>query len=265
MAGIVTVFIDGRGHAVEAGLVSGSRLRVLAGVGDDDPLALVRDAGPSTPLAASDVVLLCGDEKFALGEAAGDGAGDPPGDTGGPVEDTASGPSSAVTPEFNGARKVRVEGGKIAAEDLVGRDEDVASGRLFAVLGEFTDEGLDVEIPAGTGIVVQATDSYIVVPHPEDEPGEAVVEIEECTKHGRRPPRWHRYRIRVDRERFVVEKRVISGGEVLALVNKRPADWALNQKLRGGRRIRIEAHEEVDLAEPSVERFETIRRQAQQG
>lgn len=249
MAGIVTIFIDGRGHAVEAGLVSGSRLRVLAGVGTDDPLALIRDAGPSTPLAASEVVLLRGDEKF----------------TAGPVGDTTSGPSSTVTPEFNGARKVRVEGGKITAEDLVGRDEEVASGRLFAVLGEFTDEGLDVEIPAGTGIVVQATDSYIVVPHPEDEPGEAVVEIEECTRHGRRLPRWRRYRIRVDRERFVVEKRVISGDEVLALVNKRPAAWALNQKLRGGRRIRIEAHEEVDLAEPGVERFETIRRQAQQG
>lgn len=249
MAGIVTIFIDGRGHAVEAGLVSGSRLRVLAGVGTDDHLALIRDAGPSTPLAASEVVLLRGDEKF----------------TAGPVGDTTSGPSSAVTPEFNGARKVRVEGGKITAEDLVGRDEEVASGRLFAVLGEFTDEGLDVEIRAGTGIVVQATDSYIVVPHPEDEPGEAVVEIEECTRHGRRLPRWHRYRIRVDRERFVVKKRVISGDEVLALVNKRPAAWALNQKLRGGRRIRIEAHEEVDLAEPGVERFETIRRQAQQG
>lgn len=262
MAGIVTIFIDGRGHAVEAGLVPGSRLRELAGVGTDDPLALVRDVGPSTPLAASEVVLLCGNEKFALEEAAGDTAGHTVEDTAG---DGGSGRLSAVTPEFNGARKVRVEGGKITAEDLVGRDEEVASGRLFAVLGEITDEGLDIEIPVGTTIVVQATDSYIVVPHPEDVLGEAVVEIEECTRHGRRLPRWHRYRIRVDRERFVVEKRVISGDEVLALVNKRPAAWALNQKLRGGRRIRIEAHEEVDLAEPGVERFETIRRQAQQG
>lgn len=250
MAGIVTVFIDGRGHAVEAGLVSGGRLRVLAGTGDDDTLFLVRDERPSTPLAASEVVLICGGEKFAFADAAGDAA---------------SGPHSAVTPEFNGGREVRVEGGKIAAEELAGRDDEVSCGRLFATVEDGTDEGVDVEIPDGTTVVVQATDSYFVVPHPVDAPGETAVDIEECTKHERRPPRWHRYRIRVDRDRFVVEKRVISGAEILALVAKRTIDWALNQKLRGGRRIRIEAHEEVDLAEPGVERFETVRRQAQQG
>lgn len=254
MAGIVTVFIDGRGHAVEAGLVSGSRLRVLAGTGDADALFLVRDEGPSTPLSASDVVLLCGGEKFAFADAAVDAAGD-----------ADSGPPSVVTPEFNGAEEVRVEGGKVTAEELVGRDDEVSCGRLFATVEDGTDEGADIEIPDGATVVVQATDRYFVVPHPEDALGETAVDIEECTKHERRPPRWHRYRIRVDRDRFVVEKRMISGAEILALVAKRTFDWALNQKLRGGRRIRIEAHEEVDLAEPGVERFETVRKQAQQG
>ena len=244
----VTVFIDGRGHEVETGLVSGSRLRTLADASGDDALVLVRDEGPGTPVSASDVVLLYGGESFASADA---------------DEDAASSPPSAVTPEFNGARDVRVEGGKVVAGDLVGRDDEVPGGRL----GESPDEGVDVEIPGGATVVVQATDSYFVVPHPEDAPDETFVDIEECTKHGRRPPRGrgHRYRIRVDRDRFVVEKRVVSGAEVLALVAKRPADWALNQKLRGGRRIRIEAHEEVDLAKPGVERFETVRRQAQQG
>lgn len=252
MSRTVTVFIDGRRHEVETGLVSGSRLRALADAGGDDALVLVRDEGPGTPLSASDLVLLCGGESFASADA---------------DEDAASSPPSAVTPEFNGARDVRVEDGKVAAEDLVGRDDEVPGGRLFAALGESLDEGVDVEILGGATIVVQTTDSYFVVPHPEDAPDETFVDIETCTKHGRRPPRGrgHRYRIRVDRDRFVVEKRVISGAEVLALVAKRPADWALNQKLRGGRRIRIEAHEEVDLAKPGVERFETVRRQAQQG
>ncbi len=262
MAGIVTIRIDGRGHAVEAGLVSGNRLRDLAGVADDHPFALVRDAGPGTPLSASEVVLLRGGESFVATDAS---------------EDATSGPPSPVTPEFNGSREVVVEDGKVAAEDLAKRDPEVACGRLFATVSEnpsedpnqdqhqAPDEGLHVEIAVGTTIVVQSTDSYFVVPHPEDAPDETFIDIEECTKYERPPPRWHRYRIRVDHKKFVVEKRVVSGAEVLGLVEKRPADWALNQKLRGGRRIRIEAHEEVDLAEPGVERFETVRRQAQQG
>lgn len=251
MAGIVTIFIEGRGHAADAALVSGSRLRELAGVPDDHPFALVREEGSLTPLSASEVVLLRGGENFVATDTAGDAE--------------SSGPPVSVTPEFNGSRDVVVAGGKIAAEDLRKHDVEVASGRLFATLGEDRDEGAHVELPDGATIVVQSTDSYFVVPHPEDAPGETAVDVEECTKYERRPPRWHRYRIRVDRTKFIVEKRMVSGAQVLGLVEKRPFDWALNQKLRGGRRIRIEAHEEVDLAEPGMERFETVRRQAQQG
>lgn len=275
MAGIVTIFIDGRGHAAEAALVSGSRLRELAGVPDDHPFALVREEGPLTPLSAPEVVLLNGGENFVATDTSGDAAADASGDTaadaaGDTATDTAgdaesSGPPVSVTPEFNGSRDVAVAGGKIAAEDLRKHDVEVASGRLFAVLGEDREEGAHVELVDGTTIVVQSTDSYFVVPHPEDAPGETAVDVEECTKYERRPPRWHRYRIRVDRAKFIVEKRMVSGAQVLGLVEKRPFDWALNQKLRGGRRIRIEAHEEVDLAEPGMERFETVRRQAQQG
>ncbi len=250
MAGIVTVSVDGRSHAVEAGLVSGNRLCELIGMGDDSVLVLVRDEGTSTPISASDVVLVRGGEKLATSDVAGDAAKGSPG---------------IVTPEFNGARDVPVEGGKVAAEDLVKCDSEVLFGRLFATLGESADDGLDVEIPGGATIVVQAADSYFVVPHPEDAPGETAVDIEECTKHERRPPKWRRYRIRVDRDKFVVEKRLVSGGDVLALVDKLPGDWALNQKHRGGHRTRFEADEEIDLATVGVERFETVRRQAQQG
>lgn len=250
MAGSVAVSIDGRHHAVEAGLVPGSLLRDLAGIGDDGVLVLVRDEGASTPISASDVLLVRGGEKLAAAEVAGNTATDSPG---------------VVTPDFNGGKDVSVEGGKAAAEDLAGRDSEVPSGRLFATLGERTDADVDIEIPSGVTIVVQATDSYFVVPHPDDAPSETAVDIEECAKHERRPPRWHRYRVRVDRDKFVVEKRLVSGGEILALVDKRPSDWALNQKLRGGRRTRFEVDEEIDLAKPGVERFETVRRQALQG
>ena len=124
-----------------------------------DALVLVRDEGPGTPVSASDLVLLCGGEHFASADA---------------DEDAASSPPSAVTPEFNGARDVRVEGGKGVAGDLVGRDDEVPGGRLFAVLGESPDEGVDVEIPGGATIVVQTSDSYFVVPHPEDAPDETI-------------------------------------------------------------------------------------------
>ena len=56
----------------------------------------------------------------------------------------------------------------------------------------------------------------------------------------------------------------ISGDVILHLVGKSLGDWSLNQKLRGGKRIKVDAGI-VDLSKPGIERFETVRRQAQQG
>jgi hypothetical protein len=85
------------------------------------------------------------------------------------------------------------------------------------------------------------------------------IDVEEYAK-AERPVPGHgcRYRIRIDRERFVVDKPCLTGAEILALVDKDPSQYLLSQKLHGGQVKRIAPDEKVDLTQPGVERFMTL-------
>jgi uncharacterized protein YegP (UPF0339 family) len=91
-----------------------------------------------------------------------------------------------------------------------------------------------------------------------DETGEPV-DIEACAAGNVRPPRARRYRIRVDREKYVVDRPCLTGREVLETAGRTPANqFQLYQKERGGQKRAIAHDETVDLARPGVERFQTI-------
>jgi len=92
-----------------------------------------------------------------------------------------------------------------------------------------------------------------------------IVDLEEFAKAGREVPRNRRYQIRIDRERFVVNRSTITGREILALVNKQPEDYLLHQRLRGGATRTIEPDDTVDLTGPGPERFMTMKRETQEG
>lgn len=92
-----------------------------------------------------------------------------------------------------------------------------------------------------------------------------VVDLEEYAKTGRDVPRDRRYQIRIDRERFVVHHPSITGREILALAHKKPEDYLLHQRLRGGATRTIEADEKVDLTGKGPERFMTMKRETQEG
>lgn len=82
------------------------------------------------------------------------------------------------------------------------------------------------------------------------------------TKHpGKRPPRCRRYRIRVDKDRFVVQDSAKTGAEILALVGHTPNERDLVQTFTGNRREPVEPDQLVDFREPGVERFETSPKQ----
>jgi hypothetical protein len=66
------------------------------------------------------------------------------------------------------------------------------------------------------------------------------------------------YRIRIDREHFVVEQPCLTGRELLRLVDKTPEEFMLSQKFRGGEVEKIEPDEKVDFRRPGVERFMTL-------
>lgn len=85
-----------------------------------------------------------------------------------------------------------------------------------------------------------------------------IIDVEEFAKAGRVVPRERRYRIRIDREHYVVDAPCLTGREILKLAGKTPAEFMLSQKFRGGEVKKIEPDEKVDLTRPGVERFMTL-------
>ena len=86
-----------------------------------------------------------------------------------------------------------------------------------------------------------------------------IIEIEEYARAGKPVPKAKRYRIRVDKDRFVVGQPTITGQEILALVHKTPQSHQLYQHIRGGQTRIVQPGESVDLTAPGVERFTTLK------
>lgn len=88
---------------------------------------------------------------------------------------------------------------------------------------------------------------------------EEIIDVEDYAKEGKTVPKGKKYRIRVDGEKYVTDKEVLTGREILELARKTPVErFQLNQKLKGGQVKRIEYNESVDLTAKGVERFMTI-------
>jgi len=78
------------------------------------------------------------------------------------------------------------------------------------------------------------------------------------------PKRVKYYLIKVDREKFRVES-PITVKEILTVAGLDPCEYHLQQKLRGGKREKLEPDQEVDLRKPGVERFESVPTEACNG
>lgn len=89
-------------------------------------------------------------------------------------------------------------------------------------------------------------------------PNGDVVDLEEFAKANRTPPRGRRYRIRIDREHYLVHEPCLTGDEILALADKKPAEFQLFQKLRGGQMEQVLPDAKADFTRPGVERFVTL-------
>lgn len=88
-----------------------------------------------------------------------------------------------------------------------------------------------------------------------------VIEVEEYGKRNEEPPhaKHHHYRIRIDREKYVFEKRFVTGRELLEKAGKTPHNqWRILQKMHGGQMLEIGYDQNVDLGAKGVERFTTF-------
>ncbi len=88
---------------------------------------------------------------------------------------------------------------------------------------------------------------------------EEIIDLEEYAKTGRKPPKAKRYRIRIDKNQYVVEVSAMTGRELLNLAGKTPAtNFMISQKLQGGEAKKLGYDEKADFTQPGVERFMTL-------
>lgn len=92
-----------------------------------------------------------------------------------------------------------------------------------------------------------------------------VIDIAEYSANGKPPPKGHRYRFLLDKEPHVSDEAVLTGRQILAFGRLDPQLYNLFQAKRGGHRIPIGADMPVDLTDPGIERFFTMKNEHNNG
>jgi hypothetical protein len=91
------------------------------------------------------------------------------------------------------------------------------------------------------------------------------IEIEEYAKQGKDVPPGQSYRIRIDKEKLVVDVDHLTGREILGLVKKDLKDWKLFEHVRGSQPREITPEEDVYFTKKGVERFSTFAKDTTEG
>ena len=73
------------------------------------------------------------------------------------------------------------------------------------------------------------------------------------------------YQAKIDGQEYQIADSKPTGAEILALAGKNYNEHSLSQKLKSGRRVKVEKDTVVDLTNSELERFETAPLVAQQG
>lgn len=88
---------------------------------------------------------------------------------------------------------------------------------------------------------------------------EEIIDLEEFAKSNRKPPKAKSYKIRIDKQKHVVNVSAMTGRELLNLAEKVPStNYMISQKFRGGEAKKIGLDEKADFTTPGVERFMTL-------
>lgn len=232
---------------VEGGFVRSARLYKDLGVDAKEKwLYLNKDKDIDIPLMPDDHIIIHGGEKIFADDVNADIGKNP-------------NVRNPVCFRLNGKRlEAGFKQAKVTGHELRKLDEELDASKLFADLSGRAD----AFIKDDWVLVLQEKDCYITIPAGDADS----IDLEECARANRTPPKGQKhYKIKVDGEQYQVDKAVLAGVAILALAGKTFADWTLNRKFHGGRRKAIEKDENVDFSDPGVERFETVRTQAQQG
>src|ERR1700733_12043510 len=99
----------------------------------------------------------------------------------------------------------------------------------------------------------------------EEEILEELIDLEEWVKAKKGPRKAKRYRIRIDKEKFVVTVHEMTGKDILGLVGKTPDKYLLSEKFHGGRVEPIKPDQIVVFHRCDVERFQTLAKDPTEG
>jgi hypothetical protein len=88
-----------------------------------------------------------------------------------------------------------------------------------------------------------------------------IVELEEYAKAGKPVPKTCKlFRIRIDREKYLVQQAALTGAELLHLADKDPDQYLIFFKKCGGKRVKIPLDTHFSFLDPGIERFITEER-----
>lgn len=237
-----TIKINGVEKLINS-LVRGVDLYTLAKVSSPDKLFFDIKNEVDIPIAQDDYVILVGDENITVGQA-----------------DIPDNPNlkQKISVNLNG-ENIAIHTAKITGQEI--RKNDTAIGNnswLYADLKNSSDQ----KIEDNFRLIIKNKDCFITIPAS----GDNIVDIEECAKHGRKPPKKQsKYKIKIDGKKYTADTYHLLGAKILDLAGKTSQNFGLQQKFKGGNRKTIEPSQKVDLATPGVERFETIPKNIQQG
>jgi hypothetical protein len=96
-------------------------------------------------------------------------------------------------------------------------------------------------------------------------PSNHAVNIEDLARAGKPVPPNATYRIRIDKDNYETSSQTLNGTQILDLASKTPDKYLLYLHTRGGQTRAIGATDTVDLTEPGLERFSTMKIENSEG
>lgn len=86
-----------------------------------------------------------------------------------------------------------------------------------------------------------------------------IIDLENYAKTGEKIPENIHFRIRIDKDQYVVDVPEMTGRQLLKLAGKTPPEqYAIFQRIKGGQTQKIELDQMVDFRTPGLERFMTL-------
>ncbi|VGO13681.1 hypothetical protein PDESU_02238 [Pontiella desulfatans] len=93
-----------------------------------------------------------------------------------------------------------------------------------------------------------------------------VVELEVYAKARKPVPKDCKlFRIRIDREKYLVQQAALTGAELLKLADKKPDQYRILFKKCNGKTVEVPLDTHFSFLDPGIERFMTQKRTAQEG